>query len=151
MSATTLFSESNVVAVLNRLESRAMLRSGSPKAGAAVPATEPLNYFHSRVLPGASLRTMAVSMANARIAVDWTTLALATVLFARYEATTPVTAHMSHRLLVGCVVVAAKAHQDSMPSNGLVGRIVGMTGRELTRLEFALATRPSLARLSRIT
>ena len=138
MSTASIINEANVLTVFDKLEERAVLRSGCPKAGAPVPADEPLNYFHSRVLPGATLRAMARSLAGARIAVDWTTLALASVLFARFDAKQRVSAHMTHRLLVGCVVLAAKTHQDSMPSNGLVGRVVGMSGRELTRLEFAL-------------
>jgi hypothetical protein len=136
---TNLFSEATAVAALGFLEATAAARSGRPAAGAGVAAGEALTYFHSLVLPDIALSVMARALVQSRIAVDWTTIAIAAAIFARFDAVAPVTAHMTHRLLATCVAVAAKAHQDAMPSNGLVGRTVGMTGRELTLLEFKLA------------
>ena len=105
-----------------------------------VPPGEELTFFHSRVLPKASLRTLAASMVRARVAVDLTTISIAVVLLLRYNATHPVTAHMMHRLFVACVLVGAKAHQDKFPCNKLLGTAVGVKSSEMNRIEWAIIT-----------
>ena len=107
-----------------------------------VPSAETLTFFHSRVLPGASLRSLAASIVRAGVAVDVTTVSMATALMVRYcnRQAQPVTAHMMHRLFVACILAAAKAHQDKFPCNKLLGKAVGINLSEMNRLEIALTT-----------
>lgn len=133
-----------------RTETRALYALGDERevmmatSGQAdnVPSSETLTYFHSRVLPGASLRSLAASIVRAGVAVDVTTVAIATVLMLRYceKHAQPVSAHMMHRLFVACVLAAAKAHQDKFPCNKLLGKAVGISLSEMNRLECALTT-----------
>ena len=43
-----------------------------------------------------------------------------------------------HRLLVLCVLVGAKAHQDRFPGNKLLGMAVGVRLSEMNRIEVTL-------------
>jgi hypothetical protein len=133
-----------------RTETRALYALGDERevqlatSGQAdsVPSNETLTYFHSRVLPGASLRSLAASIVRAGVAVDVTTVAIASVLMMRYveSQAQPVSAHMMHRLFVACTLAAAKAHQDKFPCNKLLGKAVGISLSEMNRLECALTT-----------
>jgi hypothetical protein len=78
------------------------------------------------------------AIVKARIHFDWTTVAIAVSLVQRYRrshGSRSVTPHMLHRLLVAFLVIAAKAHQDTSPTNRLVARMVGMNRAELARIE----------------
>ena len=130
-----------------RTQTRALLAAASNggaeydavmAATQVVPHNEALTFFHSRVLPAASVRTLAASLVKTRIAVDLTTVSIAVVLMLRYNATHPVTAHMMHRLFVACVLVGAKAHQDKFPCNKLLGTAVGVKPSEMNRIEWAI-------------
>jgi hypothetical protein len=131
------FTEAVALSVLDRLDSAAFGRSDAA-IGGPIPTGEPVTRFHSVVLVDVTLVAMARALVNARIHVDWTTVAIATALFARYDAAAPVTPHMTHRLFATCVLIAGKAHQDKRPSNETLARAVAMSARELTLLEFVL-------------
>ena len=108
-----------------------------------VPEGEVVTFFHSRVLPNASLRKLAASVLRARVGIERTTISIAVVLMLRYNAKQerqPVTAHMMHRLFVACVLVGAKAHQDTFPCNKLLGKAVGVTLAETNRMEVSLVS-----------
>ena len=104
-----------------------------------VPRGEIISFFHSQILPRASLRALAASMVRARVDVDLTTISIAVVLMLRYNTQKPVTAHMMHRLFVACVLLGAKAHQDKFPCNKLLGTAVGVRLSEMNRIEVTLS------------
>lgn len=111
--------------------------AAAPRVPADVPPGDELTYFHSRSVPPTPLKTLAASIVRAQIAVDDTTVAIAAALMHRFaqRRASPPTAHMMHRLLVACLLVAAKAHQDRFPANKLLARVVGVKLSELNRLE----------------
>ena len=100
-----------------------------------VPSSEKLTYFHSRLLPKPSVRALVRAIVKARIAFDWTTAAIAVSLTERYRRTHSLTPHMLHRIMIGALLIAAKAHQDVIPTNKLVAKTVGVSRTELARIE----------------
>ena len=118
----------------------ASLCHGKPPSlpGAPIPDDEPINHFHSRWYPRMSARALMQFLVHARLAFDWTTVAIAVSLVQRIRrshGSSSVTPHMLHRLLIGLLVVATKAHNDRIPTNGLVAKVVGISKGELARME----------------
>lgn len=129
--------ESRVGALIDALEA-AVARHTPVRPGSEVPASEKLTYFHSRVLPSPSVRALVRALVKARIAFDWTTAAMAVSLVERCrraDGPKSITPHMLHRMMIGCLLVAAKAHQDVIPTNRLVAKTVGISKLELARIE----------------
>jgi hypothetical protein len=127
--------EARVGNLVDALE--ALVSKSSPGAlvGTEVPSTETLSFYHSRLLPKPALRTLVRAVVKARIAFDWTTAAMAVSLVLRYRRLHTLTPHMMHRMMIGAMLIAAKAHQDVIPTNKLVSKTVGISITELARIE----------------
>jgi hypothetical protein len=99
-------------------------------------STEPVTYFHSKILPQLSLYELGCALNRAAKYGDEGML-IALVLMTRYCAstTTKPTAHMMHRLYVACLQVGMKAHSDVYYRNDTYARIAGISYLELNRLE----------------
>jgi hypothetical protein len=112
-------------------------RVAAPTAEA--PRSEPLTFFHSRVVPTMSLWSLAKAL-DQHTSCGEECLLIALVLFSRFceVANLLPTAHMMHRLYVACLQVGLKAHSDRFPSNKSLARIAGITLQEMNRLEQSL-------------
>uniref|UniRef100_A0A7S1M628 Cyclin N-terminal domain-containing protein n=1 Tax=Neobodo designis TaxID=312471 RepID=A0A7S1M628_NEODS len=102
---------------------------------------EPLTYFHSADVPGMTLMAVFEALSQRIPATDFPEIGIiAITLMLRYTDHTglPLTLHMMHRLFFAALVLATKAHQDTVPPNRSFARAMGMPERELNRLEIAL-------------
>ena len=118
----------------------ASLHVGKPSVlpGAPIPAEERINQFHSQWFPRMSARALMLNLVQARLAFDWATVAIAVSLvqrIRRVKGSGSVTPHMLHRLLIGLLVVATKAHHDAVPSNRRIASTIGISNKELARME----------------
>ena len=121
------------------LSERALRNTVKTQDGATFE--EPLTVFHSSTIPTVSLEAFCKSLlATPSMPCDSITSTIAVVLMMRYEERSeiPVTRLMIHRLLIAAAQVAAKAHQDFIPTSGFVARATGLQTREVNRLELAL-------------
>lgn len=107
--------------------------------GSRVPDTERTTYYHSTVRPRAPLS--ALTSARGLGSIDVHVTAAALVLFCRVEQRLVsqgrcVTAHMMHRLLVGCLSVAIKMYgADDEAAADFLPSAVGLAAGEVGRLE----------------
>jgi hypothetical protein len=101
---------------------------------------EPLTWFHSRVVPHASLDDVFDSVAKRIRTFDAATGRAAVVLMRRYSDHTglAITTFMVHRLFLASLIVAAKAHHDLVVRNCDFARVARIDPREVYRLELAL-------------
>jgi hypothetical protein len=100
---------------------------------------EAITVFHSKVVLGMSLYELArVMYTSARINADC--LVTGFLYLARYEVLshTLVTTHMMHRLYVACVQIAAKFSADYFYTNAKFATIMGISVKEMNRMELAL-------------
>uniref|UniRef100_A0A7S1Q049 Cyclin N-terminal domain-containing protein n=1 Tax=Neobodo designis TaxID=312471 RepID=A0A7S1Q049_NEODS len=111
-------------------------------AATGAPSFEILTHFHSGVVPETPLSKLIAGLfARLRGSVSPETVLAGITLLHRFEATTgmPVCMLMAHRLLIGATFVAAKLLQDVRPPVANFARAVGVTPREMLRLERQLA------------
>jgi hypothetical protein len=141
---TTRYDLEHVVEHLcEHVQRRCEANSGSYAASCAArcgaPLAEPITVYHSHVIPSAPLFDLARAM-YASGACSTEALMVGFILMARYETVTGirVTAHMMHRLYVACVHVGLKLHSDFFFNNGQFGAIVGVSLKEMNRVETAL-------------
>merc|ERR1719197_1026746 len=101
---------------------------------------EPLTWFHSESLPEFDLAKIQRSMRHRAWAVDSVTGLQAVALMMRFSERTglALTSLMVHRMLLVAILVAAKAHHDSVPRNSDFARAAGLPLSEMNRLERAL-------------
>jgi hypothetical protein len=103
------------------------------------PLSEPVTYFHSRLVPALSLYDLGAALNHGAGCGDEAML-VALVLTDRYCGTARVkpTAHMMHRIYVACLQVGLKTHCDMFLKNSVFADIAGVSLTELNCCEAAL-------------
>ena len=140
MTSHAAFDEARVGSLITALVDSVARSYPDAAAGSSIPKGEKLTYFHSSVVQHSSVRSLVRALVRARIALDWATAAMAVSLVMRYrrkKGDTSVTPHMLHRMMIGAMLVAAKAHQDVIPTNRLLAKTVNIVPAELSRMEAA--------------
>jgi hypothetical protein len=100
---------------------------------------EPVTPFQTITVPDVSLHSMCQLVSHYACVSDETLIATLG-LMCRYEreTSTPLTAHMMHRLFSACVQAAAKFHSDRFADNQRMAGILGLSLPEINQLELTL-------------